>query len=73
MVKSLGGVGAAKALPAQPNEAEGFTILRRFDRLDLTMEAAVVEPQWATMFLPEELALARARLAPTIVSGPARG
>lgn len=74
MVKSLGGVNAAKTLLAQPTEAEGFSILRRLGRLDLSMEAAVLEPRWSSMFLPEELAVARARLAQTAAAqGGAHG
>ena len=63
MVKGQGGVGAAKTLLAQPLASQGFNILKNLDRLDLSMEAAVIEQPWASMFLADELAIARARLA----------
>ena len=62
MVKTQGGVGAAKTLLAQPLVSEGFDVLKKLGRLDLSMEAAVIEQPWATMFTADELAIARARL-----------
>jgi hypothetical protein len=62
MVKTQGGVGAAKTLLAQPLPAEGFSILKKLGRPDLTVEAAVLEQRWSSMFSATELATARARL-----------
>jgi len=62
MVKTQGGVGAAKTLLAQPLPADGFSILKKLGRPDLTLEAAVLEQRWSSMFSATELATARARL-----------
>ncbi len=62
MVKMQGGVGAAKTLLAQPLAAEGVSILKKLGRPDLTVEAAVLEQRWSSMFSATELATARARL-----------
>lgn len=65
MVKAQGGVGAAKTLLALPAASEGFTILKKLGRLDLSMEAAVIEQRWAAMFTTIQLATAHTRLEPT--------
>ncbi len=62
MVKIQGGVGAAKTLLAKPSASEGFDVLKKLSRLDFSMEAAVIELPWASMFTTAELAVARARL-----------
>lgn len=60
MVKIQGGVGAAKTRLAKPSASEGFDVLKKLSRLDLSMEAAVIELPWASMFTTAELAIARA-------------
>ena len=62
MVKTQGGVGAAKTLLALPQASEGFDVLRKLGRLDLSMEAAVIEHPWSSLFTSNELAICRARL-----------
>ncbi|HQT75066.1 MAG TPA: hypothetical protein PLX84_14115 [Acidiphilium sp.] len=62
MVKTQGDVGAAKTLIAQPLASEGFDVFRKLGRHDLSMEAAVIEQPWASMFTANEFAVARARL-----------
>jgi len=61
MVDELGGIAAAKELLAAPVQ-EGFTTLWEHGRLDLSMEALVLQPQWHGLFTPSELAEARRRL-----------
>ncbi|HQT74491.1 MAG TPA: hypothetical protein PLX84_11180 [Acidiphilium sp.] len=62
MVKIQGGVAASKTLLAKPSASEGFDVLKKLSRLDLSMEATVIELPWASMFTTAELAIARARL-----------
>jgi hypothetical protein len=62
MVRTHGGLGAAKKLLAQHSASKGFDILKKLGRLDLSMEAAVIDQPWASMFTATERAIARARL-----------
>ena len=62
MVEELGGVATAKELLAAPVQ-EGFTTLWEHGRLDLSMEALVLQPQWSSLFTESELAEARRRLS----------
>jgi HNH endonuclease len=62
-VRSDGGVAAAKTwLAKNSNPTEGFERLYREKRLDLSVEAIVLNPRWSGLFLPSELESARARL-----------
>ncbi len=61
MVEELGGVAAATELLAAPLQ-EGFTTLWEHGRLDLSMEALVLQPRWRPLFTDGELAEARRRL-----------
>lgn len=63
MIGEYGGVEAAKRLLAKENVSEGFGTLQLYDRLDLTVEAHVVKPEFASLFTPEEIAIAKRRLA----------
>jgi hypothetical protein len=59
-----GGVETAKTLINATKPSDGYTALWERGRLDLTVEAEVVEnEQWHLLFTPEELARARKRLA----------
>ncbi len=61
MVDELGGVATARELLAAPVQ-EGFTTLWEHGRLDLSMEALVLQPPWNPLFTEAELAEARRRL-----------
>ena len=63
MINSSSAVDAAKTLLAKRNTSDGFTELWQKSRLDLTVEAMVLKPEWQGMFSPLELATARRRLA----------
>ena len=63
MVTDDGGLRTAKTLINSPKPSDGYTALYLRHRLDLTVEAVVVEnPRWHTLFEPEELERARKRL-----------
>jgi len=63
MVNELGGVGAARALLHARELSDGFTHLWQLGRLDLTMEALIVEnPEYRELFSAEEIDIARRRL-----------
>jgi len=63
MVAEQGGLNTARALLGTRELPEGFTALWELGRLDLTMEAMIVEnPMWHLLFTEEELATARKRL-----------
>ena len=56
-----GGVDAAKHLTLKTTE--GFTRLLLLERLDLTVEALMINDQWESLFTKEELERARKRLS----------
>lgn len=62
MVTELGGLQAAKALLHAPGLSDGFTALWERGRLDLTMEALILQASWNGLFLAEELTVAKKRL-----------
>jgi hypothetical protein len=62
MLSSLGGLGTARRLLAGSEVSSGFTALYERGRLDLTVEALVVQPQFADLFSDHELEVARQRL-----------
>ena len=62
MLSDLGGVETAKRLLATAEPSEGFTTLYLCKRLDLTVEAHVIKSEYASLFTPEEIEIARARL-----------
>jgi hypothetical protein len=62
MLSEYGGLATAQRLLAAPTAAEGFTALWERQRLDLTVEAQVVQPRFAMLFTEEELDVARQRL-----------
>jgi 5-methylcytosine-specific restriction protein A len=58
-----GGVVAAKYwLRPTADTTDGFRRLSDHDRLDLSVEAVVLDPQWRHFFTPAELRAARSRL-----------
>jgi hypothetical protein len=63
MASNLGGLAAAKQLLHAPDVAQGFTTLWERGRLDLTVEALIVEEtRFRPLFTEEEVAIARERL-----------
>jgi len=63
MVDERGGLSTAKYLINAPKVSDGYTALWERKRLDLTVEAEVVEnPKWHSLFTQDELAKARKRL-----------
>ena len=64
MLHERGGLATAKFLINAPNEPKGYTELFLRKRLDLTVEAMVVEDtRWHSLFTEDELDRARTRLA----------
>lgn len=63
MVSEQGGLDAARALLHSATVSEGYVALWERHRLDLTVEALVLQPQWSPLFTPVELEIARNRLA----------
>lgn len=63
LVVEEGGLGAARALLHTPGLSEEYATLRERKRLDLTMEALIVEnPQWRELFTDAEIAIAEKKL-----------
>ncbi|MCY3783079.1 MAG: hypothetical protein OXG79_04765 [Chloroflexi bacterium] len=63
MVHKHGGVGTAKRLLSGPMAQSGLTTLWELGRLDISMEALVVQERWAPLFSDEERRAARDRLS----------
>jgi len=62
MLAGRGGLATARKLLAAPTISDGFAALWERGRLDLTVEALVVQPRFAELFTPEEIEIARSRL-----------
>ena len=62
MLDEHGGLETARILLHAPGVSEGYTALWERKRLDLTVEALVIEPEWRDLFTADELAVARKRL-----------
>lgn len=62
MLAQYGGVETAKRLLATTEVQAGFTELYLCNRLDLTVECHVLQPQFQSLFSPAELDAARRRL-----------
>ena len=56
------GLITAKILINATNVSEGYTALWERQRLDLTVEALILEPEWHEFFTDEERAIAMERL-----------
>jgi hypothetical protein len=63
MVSDEGGVAAARKLLAADRPSDGFTTLWEASRLDLSVEAHVLRPEFAVLFTDAERETARRRLA----------
>lgn len=62
MVSENGGLETARTLLHASRVSDGYTALWERERLDLTVEAVVLEPRWSSLFTPEELEIAVRRL-----------
>lgn len=62
LVSEHGGLEAARRLLAKNNVSDGFTELYLNNRLDLTVEAQVVQPKFWALFTSDEIAIAEKRL-----------
>lgn len=63
MVTEQGGYEAARSLVHAQNVSEGYTALWERKRLDLTVEAVILKPEWRDLFSEVERDIARRRLA----------
>lgn len=62
MVAEQGGVGAARQLLHASSVSDGFTTLWLAKRLDLSVEAHVLRPEYSELFTAEERNIAQGRL-----------
>lgn len=62
MLGTMGGLAAAKQLISKPGGTDGFTTLWEHGRLDLSVEAHVLNPEYAELFTDEERRMCRERL-----------
>ena len=62
LVGEKGGLAAAKQLISKPGGTEGFTTLWEYQRLDLSVEALVLKPEYKSLFSENEQKLCRDRL-----------
>jgi hypothetical protein len=70
MVGERGGLQTAKYLLHAPGLSDGFTALWKCGRLDLTVEAYVLMPEWRGLFTEEETKVAAKRLSDLNYSKP---
>ncbi|SCG43418.1 AAA domain-containing protein [Micromonospora halophytica] len=62
MVTEKGGLATARQLLHHPVVSDGFTALWERGRVDLTVEALVIQPRFRSLFTDEELATASRRV-----------
>jgi hypothetical protein len=62
MLTELGGIETAKTLVLKDKPTNGFTALWELGRLDLTVEALVLVPEFKSLFDEEVIHAARKRL-----------
>ncbi len=62
MVSEMGGYETARTLIHASTVSEGYTALWERGRLDLTVEAVILQPQWRDLFSQLERDIARRRL-----------
>ena len=62
LVSDNGGLHAAKQLIAVDGGTYGFEVLWEHDRLDLSVEALVLKPEFRQLFTDEEIILCKTRL-----------
>lgn len=62
MLAQLGPIETARKLLSSPAVSDGFAALWERGRMDLTVEAIVVDPQFAKLFSQDEIGIAHRRL-----------
>src|SRR5262245_7755611 len=62
MVSERGGLETARYLLRAPAVSEGYTALWERKRLDLTVEAVIMDPKWETLFSDQDRQVAVSRL-----------
>ena len=62
MINEQGGLETARTIVNSPSVSEGYTALWEKGRLDLTVEATILQPQWAPLFSDAERKIAVRRL-----------
>jgi len=62
MVSEQGGLQAARSLLHAEGYSEGLTALWERGRLDITMEALILQEPWSQLFSEDEVTVARRRL-----------
>lgn len=62
MVSDRGGLETARTLINARTPSSGYTALWERGRLDLTVEAVVLQDEWRTLFTDRERSIAEARL-----------
>lgn len=55
MVSQKGGIETARAIVAKGGVSEGFEKLSAAQRLDLSMEASVIDPKYSVLFTDDEV------------------
>lgn len=70
MVVERGGVETARYLLNAPAVSEGYAALCERGRLDLTVEAVVLQPKWRDLFTERERRIAAQRLKDYGFTGP---
>ena len=63
MVQTKGGLQTAKDLIEAEAPSSGFTRLWELDRLDISVEAIALRPEFRTLFTDEQMTRAERRLA----------
>ena len=62
MVSDQGGLKTAQTLLHATSVSDGYTKLWEHQRLDLSVEALILEERWTSLFSAEERAIATTRL-----------
>ena len=62
MITEQGGYEAARTLLHASSISDGYTALWERKRLDLTVEAVILKPEWHNLFSEQERNIARERL-----------
>lgn len=62
MLGEKGGVGTAKSLISKPGGTEGFTNLWELGRLELSVEALVIQEEFQSLFSQDEIESCKNRL-----------
>ncbi|HEX7484983.1 MAG TPA: hypothetical protein VF332_02445 [Vicinamibacterales bacterium] len=70
MVVEMGGLATARYLLHAEKVSDGYTALWERGRLDLTVEAMILDAKWRPLFADDERAIAVARLQQYGYSGP---